>query len=671
MKTITTRWTSYEASVAVLVLVLLGTIVYLNWQLAVLGAIVVLAFYIYNYKILHYRRRMVVEHLDALVKATTQGSNYALQNLPTAIVLMDQKARICWSNSVFRDWFPIDLDKTQRLNALIPNLRIDKIWGKSGFFKDECNGRWYRVIYKFIEAEHNEEGLTVNMQATSNSFMVLYFDDITEVEQERLAAIEAMPVSGIIQMDNIEEVTKGLGDMEYTKLWAEMNNILVDEIDKQNGFIRNFQEDSYIFSISKAAFENMKADNFPMVSRIRNIPTTRNIPLTISVGIAYDEPSFKEQAERARFALELALGRGGDQLCVYQNEDVEFFGGRVQGAEKNTRVRARVVSQALKELMSDSDAVLIMGHDREDYDALAGSVGLYVMAKALGKTTGIISSPHTKSIQKMLDIFKDDESAQGMFISAENADKLMTDNTLVIVADVHRPDMVASPKILEKAKKRVVIDHHRRASDAIENTILMYIEPAASSTSELLTELIQYFGMHIDLTRNQASVMYAGIILDTKNFAVQTGARTFDAASYLRRAGANAELVRNLFTDTFDMVQIRAKMLWEADRENGLAFTECPSYVENPTVLAAQTADTLITVEGIEAGFVFYELPDHVIGVSARSAGNLNVQLIMETVGGGGHRTVAGAQLHDMTMTEAKAAVREAAKARMEAIKEE
>ncbi|WP_277287763.1 DHH family phosphoesterase [Veillonella montpellierensis] len=669
MKTITSRWTALEVTIFVVIAVLVGIIAYINWPLALLACIVVIAGYLYNYKMIHRRRRLLIQYLDSVVKGVTQGSNFALQNLPTAMVVIDSKARICWSNSVFRDWLSCDMDKTQRLNGLIPSLRLDKLWGKSGFFQDLIGDRYFRVIYKYIDSNQME---TVSADMKDNSFMALYFDDITDVERARQQAVDAMPVMGIIQMDNIEEVTKGLGDMEYTNLWAEINNSIVDEINKRNGFVRNYQEDSYIFTVSKTAFLAMKEENFPLVGKIRNIPTARRIPATISVGMAYDEPSFKEQAERVRFALELALGRGGDQVCVYENENVKFFGGRTQGSEKNTRVKARVVSQAIKELMNDADRIIVMGHQREDYDALGGAVGVYVLAQSLGKPVSIALSAYPKSIQRMVDLFKEEDGYRDtMFITAEQAEKLVTDSTLVVVTDVHRPDMVAAPKLLDKTKKCVVIDHHRRASDFIAQPLLTYLEPSVSSTSELVTELIQYFGEHIELSINEASAIYAGIILDTKNFSIQTGARTFDAASFLRRSGANVDIVRGLFTDTFDAMQVRAKMLSNAESINGLAFTVCPEYVNNPTVVSAQTADMLITVEGIEAGFVFYQLPDHVIGVSARSQGKLNVQLIMEAVGGGGHRTVAGAQLANMNVSDAKALVRKAALEALQSLKEE
>lgn len=650
------------------VLILLAVIAWLSWPFAVLSFIFVIAVYLYNHKAVRREQRIWKEQFDAIAKGVTQASSFALQNLPTAIVIIDSKARICWCNSVFRDWLTVDLDKTQRLNSFIPALRLDKIWGKSGHFNEHIDERYFRVIYKYIENPH---AYAESEDAELESYMAFYFDDITESEQLRLDAEASAPAFGFLMMDNIEDVTKGLSDVEYTNLWAEINNAVVEEIDKYDGFIRNYAEDSYIFCISKEALTDMIAHNFPLLARVHSIPTSRRIPATISIGIAAGEPSIKEQSERARSALELALGRGGDQASVYIGSDLTFYGGKTQGSEKNTRVRARVVAQAIKEIMDDADNVIVMGHEREDYDSIGGAIGVAAMAKAAGKIVHVAVSDQTVAIKKLSDLFPTEPTFARLLVTPQEAEELTTDNTLVFVVDVHRPDMVAAVKALQKSKRRVVIDHHRRASDFIEKPLLTYLEPASSSTSELVTELIQYFAEPISLNVIEASALYAGIVVDTKNFAVQTGSRTFDAASFLRRSGADLSIVRHLFMESFEAMQYRSQMLAEAERTEGLAFTVCPGGVKGPSILAAQTADVLITIEGIEASFVLYHLPDDVVGVSARSQGNVNVQLIMEALGGGGHRTVAGAQLSHMTIEEAKAAVQAEALKAVEQMKKE
>ena len=668
MKKSFSRYGTLERTALLVIIVLLLMIAYLNAVLAVFGLLFAVAAYLYNHKAVERQRRLMYAQFDRLAKGITQASSFALQNLPTAMVIIDSKAHVCWCNSVFRDWMPQDPDKTQRLNGFIPGLRLDKIWGKSGFFNERIEDRYYRVIYKFIDDSVYRD---TDLDDGGESYMAFYFDDITESELLRHEAEAAAPVFGFLMMDNIEDVTKGLSDVDYTNLWAEINNAIVEEIDRYDGFVRNYTEDSYIFCVSKEALNDMIAHNFPILAKVHNIPTSRRIPATISIGMAVGEASIKEQSERARSGLELALGRGGDQAGVYIGEELKFFGGKTQGAEKNTRVRARVVAQAIKELMDDAANVIVMGHEREDYDSIGGAIGVAAMARAAGKPVHVAVSDQTMAIKKLSDLFPNEPDFNSLLISPQAAEEFVTEGTLVFVVDVHRPDMVAAPKALQLSKRRVVIDHHRRASDFIEKPLLTYLEPAASSTSELVTELIQYFADPISLDTIEASALYAGIVVDTKNFAIQTGSRTFDAASFLRRSGADLTIVRHLFMESFDSMKMRAKMIADAERINGMAFTQCPDGVTNATILSAQTADILITIEGVEASFVLYQLPDNVIGVSARSQGAMNVQLVMEALGGGGHRTVAGAQLHDMDMDGAMLAVKQAANDAVEQMKKE
>ena len=667
---IQTEYSSVEITAAVLIFILLAIIAYLNWQLAMLCGIVVFAAYMYVWRTIRRGHHLRKAQFDRMAKGITQASTFALQNLPVGIVIIDENNKICWCNSVFKAWVPsTNSDKTMKLSGFIPTLRIDKYWGKSGFFNEAIDGKYYRVLYKTLAAPKSQYSDVDSDEL--EQYMAFYFDDITEIQVEKNQAMSMVPAFGFITMDNIEDLRTGLSDIEYTQLWSDMNRLIVTEIDQHDGFIRNATEDTYSFSISKAEMLNMMEKKFNLLDKIRALTTSKHIPPTISMGIALTTDSVKVQGEKAKAALEIALGRGGDQVCVYHGEEVKFFGGKTSGNEKNTRVRARVVSHALHEIMLDSDRVLVMGHDREDYDSIGASVGVAAMARALNKPVHIALSANPTAVRKLVEVLVDHEDFQGMIINEEEATQFVTDNTVVIVTDVHRSEMVAAPAALKKSARRVVIDHHRRGSDFIESPMLTYLEPSTSSTSELVSELIQYFPDHVEIKPIEASALYAGIVVDTKNFVVQTGARTFEAASFLRRSGADVSVVRHLFMDNFEGMRMRSAMLASAEEISHMAFTEAPETAKNATVIAAQTGDKLITLEGIEASFVFYVLPDGGIGVSARSQGKVNVQVIMETVGGGGHRTVAGAQIYNKSMTEARQWVTSVAVSYMAELEEE
>lgn len=668
MKQSIQAYSTFEIAVAIVVAILVVMILALHWLWGILALGLVIGAYLYVRRTMLEESNQRLVEMNRMDKGLQQMGSFALQNLPIGMVIVDQHGKICWTNSVFRDWLPVeDNDKTIKLSGFIPAMRMDKVWGKSGFFQEKIDGRYYRVVYKTLDTDSN-----MNMSSTEEvlpSYMAFYFEDITESEEARVELMNQLPVFGFIVMDNIEDLSAGLSDVEYTNLWAEINRLIVGEIDEYHGFIRNTSEDTYIFAIGREGLVNMMDGKFPLLTKVHSLQTSRHIPPTLSIGIAFTTETMKEQSEKARAALEIALGRGGDQACVFFGDEMKFYGGTTKGLEKNTRVRARVVSQAIHEIMKDAENIIVMGHEREDYDSFGASIGVAAMARALDKPVHIVLSDDPVGIEKLIAAIRDDEELGDLLIDDETAEEYVHENTVVIVTDVHRADMVAGPKALEKSSRRVVIDHHRRGSEFIDKQLLTYLEPASSSTSELVTELIQYFNSHVVLEKVEAGALYAGIVVDTKNFVVQTGARTFEAASFLRRSGADVTFVRHLFMKNFDAMQMRAMIMAGAEQVDHMAFAQAPEYVQNATVIAAQTADLLISIEGIQASFVLYHLPDDMIGVSARSQGDMNVQLVMEALGGGGHRTVAGAQLAGVTMSEAKANVMEVARRAMAEMK--
>ncbi|AXB81422.1 DHH family phosphoesterase [Megasphaera hexanoica] len=640
------------------VLVLLLIIAFYNWIIALLAGIVIGGVYVLTHKTNTERNREISQLFDAISQSVDQASTYAVQNLPIGIAIVDMESSLCWANSVFRDWVG-DIEDDQRLDYIMPNLNIDKFWGKFGYFFEHIGKRYYRVVYKYLQTEGSEE----------DNYLILYFEDITETEQQKMNCLAAMPVFCDIAIDNMEEVGKGMTAVQQATLWTNVNNCLIDALTAHNAFVRSYGNDNYIACLSREALNTLKEDNFSFLEQIRSIHTVNRIPVTVSMGIAafsedivtQGKANFNELADKAHSGLDLALGRGGDQVVVYEEDGTaHFYGGKTRSVEKNTRVRARVVSQAIRELIETSDLVLIMGHEREDYDSIGAAIGVARMAKIGGKPVHIVISRQTEAISRIEKEIRDVPEFKDLLITADMAEVACNDQTLLFIVDTHRPDMTVAPQLLDKTERRVVIDHHRRSSDFIKKPLLVYTEPSSSSTSELVTELLQYFDEDPELQKIEATALYAGIVVDTKNFSVQTGVRTFDAAAYLRRCGADPDIVRELFSSDFDSVKLKARLLSEARIADGIAMTSCPKEVPNAQIISAQVADMLVNITDVEAAFTFYELPDNIIGVSARSKGDINVQLIMEAIGGGGHRTVAGVQLKGRTLIEAQDEVMDA-----------
>lgn len=635
--------------IAVLLLVIIAAY---NWVIALLALILLSGAYVLTRKNHDERNKEISQFFDAISRSVDQASTYAVQNLPIGIAIIDMESSLCWANSVFRDWVG-DIDNDQKLDHIMPNLNIDKFWGKFGYFFEHIGSRYYRVVYKYLQTEAAED----------DNYLILYFEDITETETQKMNCLAAVPVFCDIEIDNMEEVAKGMSAVQQTTLWTNVNNCLVGELTARDCFVRAYGNEKYFACLSRKALNALKDDNFSFLEKIRSIHTVNRIPVTISMGVATlpedivakGLSNFNELADRARAGLDLALGRGGDQAVVFEEDgSPHFYGGKTRSVEKNTRVRARVVAQAIRELIDASDLVLVMGHEREDYDSIGAAVGVAHMARLAGKTVHIVISEQTDAIQRLEDQILDYPIFKDLFITAEAADAICNNQTLLFIVDTHRPDMTVAPALLDKTERRVVIDHHRRSSDFIKKPLLTYTEASSSSTCELVTELLQYYQEDVELEKIEATALYAGIIVDTKNFAVQTGVRTFDAASYLRRCGADPEIVRELFSSDFNTIKNRASILSEAQIKDGIATAICPREIKNSTIVAAQIADILVNIDNVEASFTFYELADNYIGISARSRGEINVQLVMEALGGGGHRTVAGVQLKDRSLAEAK-----------------
>lgn len=606
-----------------------------NWQLGLLFFIIVTGFILYVKRCDLDQERKLMRYLDDLSSGVSAGSVYAVKNLPVGIAMMDEKKELVWANDVFRGWMGQDVQEGVRFQDLITGQKMSKIWGKTGWFDCHAGGTYFRVFHKFLAA--GEEN--------TSPFMVFYFMDRTDVEVAVKECNEARPVFCLIRIDNVSEVTADMTDVERSSLLSDVTEKVLSTFSEKEGFIKQYSTTDFVACISHKALLEMMECNFDILDAVREIHTVNRIPVTLSIGVVQSEDSFAKQFEEAQVSLDLALGRGGDQSIVRIGKDVKAFGGKSPTSVSSTRVRVRVVAQALKEIIDDADTVLIMGHNHEDFDALGAAVGVSHLARSSHVETHIVLSKEKETCKKMVEAITASGVADGLLIDESEAKGLITDKTVVVVVDTHIPALVAAPEILKRAKKKVVIDHHRRAASMIQQPLLTYMEPSASSASELVTELVQYYNGNEEMNELEASCLYAGIVVDTKNFAVQTSVRTFDAASFLRRCGADTKLVHRLFAEDIHFIKAKAEILAHMKLLDGyIAIAECPDGTEDSQVLAGQIADYLVTVKEIRVSFLFYHT-DNGLCLSARSDGSVNVQVVMEALGGGGHLTVAGAQL--------------------------
>ena len=585
--------------------------------------------------------RNVVENISEMV-------NYAVEELPQAVVIITEDGRIQWTNSRMSVYVGSEPELDTDITDIWPGIIIGPVWGQEGEYVFAHEDKYYQVRYRPVKMAPHQQQL-----------MALYVQDVTQHETLRLTYKESRTVLLYIQIDNYDEVMQGQSEAERTSLLLAVNQILDKWMKNLGGFMRRVSDDLYVVVLTREALEKAMSERFDVLDKARQLQSTNRLPVTLSMGVAVaDNQSMAEMGSQAQACLDLALGRGGDQVAVLIDGKTQFFGGRAKAVEKHTRVKARVVAHAVREIMEGADEVYVMGHHNEDFDCFGAAMGVAKMARVLEKPVHIVLSDMNEGIDKFTDLLQGKEEYEDIFVRAEDLTTMTALNPVLIVVDTHIPHLVADPTLLERIPQVVVIDHHRRSEHFIKNPLLVYIEPASSSTSELVTELLAYFSDDLMLSRLDATALYSGIVVDTKNFAVQTGVRTFDAAAYLRRSGADPVMVRHLFRSDYDTTVALAKTKARSELYGGgLIVSYIPETIPNVQVIAAQAADSLLRIENVRMSIVIFQLPNKVVGLSARSTGDMNVQVIMEAFGGGGHQNVAGAQVEngDLQAIKAKA----------------
>ena len=587
------------------------------------------------------RERRFERYCMGIIRNVNHVMNYAVDQLPQAILVVAKDGHLEWCNRQLEAYLGgVKPEQGTRMADVWPDFKVDEIWGTEGGYRFTHEGRTYHVYHRIVPTQMDE-------------LMAFYVEDETELSDLQKRFHESRTALLYIQLDNYDEIMQGQTEAEKSMLLLAVRERLDAWINGLGGFMRGVSDGVFLALLDRAALDHVIAEKFDILDQVRKIVNTKGMPVTLSIGLSLaSEQTFKELGEEAEAKLDLALGRGGDQVALDISGKTQFFGGKAKAVEKHTRVKARVVAHALRDIMANADEVYVMGHQNEDYDCFGASMGVACMARALGKPVHIVLSDTNEGIDRVLDMVRKDESYDEIFVHAGDIAGVASATALLVVVDAHVPHILADKSLLDRIPKVVVIDHHRRSENFVKNPLLVYLETASSSASELVTELLMYFGDTARLTRLDATALYSGIVVDTKNFNVGAGVRTFDAAAYLRRAGADPVLVRSLFQSDYETTVALARAKANAEFfAGGLIIGSIPERLANGQIIAAQAADGMLRVDGVRMSIYVFQMPGDMVGISARSTGELNVQVIMEAFGGGGHANVAGAQVRGVPLS--------------------
>ena len=613
-----------------------------NWQLALAEGTLTVLLYFYFRQSNQKRRQGVLQYIDSVTGSVDTASKSTLINSPLpTLVFRPDTGEIIWSNESFLQLAGVREHLFEmRLSEAVPDFQVQ--WLLSGKQESpervELNNHRFRV-YGSLVRSRNRTGVQ-SLVATT------YWVETTEADHLREVYEASRPVAAILMLDNYEDLMKACEDTQRSAVLAQIDEKLQTWANAGQGILLKTDRNHYLFLFEEQYFQHFVDEKFSILDTVRAIRVAENIHPTLSIGIGKDSPSIPELYKNAKLSLEMALSRGGDQAVVRNQVDFAFYGGRTKATEKRTKVKSRVMANAFRELIADAGEVYIMGHSFADMDAVGAAAGICCAARKRGKQARIVIDREHTAAETLIARLDALPEYSGVFLTPAEAFLQMRADTLLVVVDTNRPDMVENPQLLESCNRVAVIDHHRRAATYIENAAFNFHEPYASSASELVTELLQYLVEPTDLLREEAGALLAGIVLDTKHFTQRTGGRTFEAAAFLRRSGADTAEVQRLFQgDLKDMVTkydiIRRAEMYRSN----IAV----SVVEEPgvdRVASAQAADDLLTLKGVQASFVVYAAEGAVL-MSARSLGEINVQVILEALGGGGNSTTAGARIED------------------------
>lgn len=651
-----------------ILLLLVNIAIYLmDIRAGVVLSVFLLVYFVVAIWVTTINRRIIIRELINFATEYGQVQRTLIKEFDVPYALLEESGKIVWCNDRFQEVIGDSRPRNMMISSLFPEIVKDKFPARDmmesvdisfAHEQKEYRARISRMVFnEMLDQEMELEEYADN--AESYLMSVFLYDEtalkyaIREVDDQSLAVC-------LIYLDNYDEALNSLEEVRRSLLVALIDRKVNKYISAVDGICRKLEKDKYFVILRKKNMKQLQEMRFDLLEDVKTVSIGNEMAVTVSIGVGYDGLSYAQNYEFARNAIDLALGRGGDQAVVKAGTDIHYFGGKSQKVEKNTRVKARVKAHALKEIIASKDQVLVMGHRLPDVDSFGAAVGICRIAKICGKEAHIVLNDVSGSLQPMTGLFTDrTEYPEDFLLTPREALECVTPNTVLVVVDVNRPAITECPDLLRMCKNVVVIDHHRQSTDTVENATLSYIEPYASSSCEMVAEILQYTADNLRIRSEEADCIYAGIVIDTNNFLAKTGVRTFEAAAYLRRNGADVTRVRKMFREDAINYKTRADAVSQAEIYRGnYAISYCQAEdVTNPTIIGAQAANELLNIKGIKASFVLTPFQSKIY-ISARSIDEVNVQVIMERMGGGGHLNVAACQMENATLAEAEGALK-------------
>lgn len=649
----------------VLLLVTIGV-----FLIDVQAGLLVLAFLVFYFAIvafmLLYNRPIIMNELISFATHYGQIQKRLLRELELPHALLDESGKIVWTNKAFEDLVHKPKGYNKSITSIFSNITKEKFPGEGGVDETEMTVEFedgnYTMKMKKIPLKEMAENSDIIAAPGYNGYLIaVYMFDNTALQIALKEVDDQSLCVGLIYIDNYEEALESVEEVRRSLLTALIDRKINKYISAVDGVAKKTEKDKFLVVLRKKAVHQLQEMRFDLLDEVKTVSIGNEMAVTISIGLGMDGLTYAQNVEFARNAIDLALGRGGDQAVVKNRENIFYYGGKTQQVEKNTRVKARVKAHALKEIISAKDEVIIMGHRLADVDSFGAAVGIYRIAKTLERRAHIVLNDVTTSVKPLVELFENNPDYEdNMIVTSQEALELAERNAVLVVVDVNKPSITECPELLKVCKSIVVLDHHRQGSETIENATLSYVEAYASSACEMVSEILQYIYDNIKIANDEADCMYSGIMIDTNNFMTKTGVRTFEAAAFLRRNGADVTRVRKLFRENADEYKAKADAVSQAEiYRTYYAISTCTSDgIESPTIIGAQAANELLNIKGIRASFILTAYQG-VIYVSARSIDEVNVQVIMERLGGGGHLNVAGCQFEGSSIEEAIEALKQ------------